>query len=94
MQEATRAILSRDPYIIHLNIGWFPFIWVETAMFQMGKMYVLRSPVEGTLGSSVFERDTNRKPHPALVRSPTDTLFFSERLLLKPEPSNGLVRER
>ena len=32
---------SRDPYIIHLNIA--PFIFVKKAMFQMGKMYLLRS---------------------------------------------------
>ena len=47
---------SRDPYIIHLNIAlqmvkwWFPFILVEKAekaMFQMGKMYLLRSPAKG-----------------------------------------------
>ena len=34
--------------IIHLNIAtckwWCPFILVEKAMFQMGKMYLLRSP--------------------------------------------------
>ena len=42
-----------DPYTIHLNIAtckwWFPFILVEKAMFQLGKMYLLRSPVEAWL---------------------------------------------
>ena len=39
----------RDPYIIHLNIallnGGVPLFLVEKAMFQMGKMYLFRSPV-------------------------------------------------
>ena len=51
------ANLVRDPYI-HLNIAtrkwWFPLIFGGKAMFQMGKMYLLRSPVSLTSHSALF----------------------------------------
>ena len=52
----------RDPYIIHLNIAtckwWCPFILVEKAMFQTGKVYLLRSPVLCTQNRSMMWKKT------------------------------------
>ena len=45
----SQASCNRDPYIIHLNIALsmvVSFFLVEKAMFQMGKMHLLRSPVQ------------------------------------------------
>ena len=43
---------------------WFPFVFVEKAMFQLGKKYLLRSPVwiSGSLIFPGFQPFSNQTP--------------------------------